>query len=113
MSYWVHLERDGVCVEVASHEEGGTYALGGMDVADLNVTYNYSECYRLCGFSIRDLHERRAGDTVTMLEQVVAFLGDRPYTADHWAPTPGNAGHAAAVLLAWARQHPDAVWEVL
>src|SRR4029077_6146288 len=31
---------------------------------------------------------------------------------DYWAPTDGNAGYAASILLGWAKQHPEATWRV-
>lgn len=113
MSYWVHLvDGDGRDVAVEPHREGGTYAPGGIGEARLNVTYNYAECYRLFDFSLRDLQGKRAGDTIDTLAPIVDRLGTQQYQRDYWAPTPGNAGHALCVLLAWARQHPDAIWEV-
>lgn len=33
-------------------------------------------------------------------------------TGGYWADTPGNAGYALSILLAWARQHPGATWKV-
>lgn len=111
MSYWVYLMDGDEAVEVTRHSEGGTFVLGGTDVAELNVTYNYSGAYSLCDFSIRGLHLEVAGDTISKLQQVVKFLGVCKHT-DYWRATPGNAGHAANILLRWARQHPDAVWRV-
>ena len=93
------------------HSEGGTYAIDGVSVAELNITYNYGECYRLCNFSLRDLYSKKAKDTISELERVISCLGVKQYTRDYWAPTPGNAGYACSILLAWARQHPEAVWE--
>jgi len=60
---------------------------------------------------------RSAGSKVgaeaeAILAHVVEVLGDEPYKTDYWAPTPGNAGHAAAILLGWAKLYPDATFEV-
>lgn len=46
MSYWVYLENSDGPVEVESHSDGGTYALGGTTDAELNVTYNYGWLFR-------------------------------------------------------------------
>lgn len=47
MSWWVYLNgEDGEPVEVERHAEGGTYAVGGVPKAELNVTYNYGTYYR-------------------------------------------------------------------
>jgi len=109
MSYDVSLVGAG---PVERFMKGGTYALGGSTDAYLNITYNYSECYSLCGFSLRDLHGKKAIDTIEDLENAVEFLGTKKYAIDYWAPTPGNAGHALSVLLKWARQYPDGIWQV-
>jgi hypothetical protein len=106
MSYWVYLNGAGGPVPVERHEEGGTYAIGGIGTAELNVTYNYARF-----FDFRALDGKRAADTVEHIGMAVQTLGvDRD--PDYWKPTPGNAGHALAILLRWAEQHPDAVWEV-
>jgi hypothetical protein len=116
MSHWVYLRKDGgMPVDVPRHEEGGTYALGGMDTAELNVTYNYSEVYAVIwdGKGLREMLDgQRAGDVASVLEQAVEKLGTRQYTRDYWAPTPGNAGYALSILLGWARENPDAIFEV-
>jgi hypothetical protein len=115
MSWYVMLYAGEECVKVESHEEGGTYVLGGTDVADLNVTYNYSWFY----YRFLDaedglywLNGKKAKDTIERLEKAVEELGTDQYQNDYWAPTHGNAGHALNILLVWAKQHPDAMWEV-
>lgn len=117
MSHDVSLMRDGQTVEVEHHAgEGGTYALGGSQSADLNITYNYSECYALCPRfqaigRVRGLDGMSGADAIPILAEAVEILGTKKY-ADYWAPTPGNAGYALSILLGWARQHPDAVFSV-
>ena len=118
ISYDVYLRHEnGETCEVPRVEEGGTFVFGGSTEAELNVTYNYGECYHLVpirygvSFSIKFLDGMQAKNVIPILEHVVEVLGDKPYP-DYWAPTPGNAGHAAAILLKWARLHPDATFEV-
>ena len=111
MSYWIYLEKDGKTVEVDNHSEGGTYVLGGTTEADMSVTYNYSMVTIPVGFRFSGLHDVSAADSIPTLERVVKELGTEQ-DDDYWAPTPGNAGYAANILLKWARQHPDAVWRV-
>ena len=106
MSYWVSLEIDGVSVSVSSYAEGGTQVIGGSTEADLNVTGNYGKYY-----SVRSLHERKAGDTVDELRTQVDALGTER-DLDYWASTPGNVGYMASILLAWAEQYPEAIWRV-
>jgi hypothetical protein len=164
MSFWVYLEQDGEEVSVENHEEGGTYAIGGTQAAELTVTYNYSPHYFRAldaEKGLRWLHGQKARACVSRMEKAVADLGtlpnrdpfwqldfmglpseeyerwkarfggkdlDAPENAQvlreavaagafcdggaYWKPTPGNAGDALNVLLAWARQHPDATFRV-
>lgn len=113
MSYDLGLYHDSKPVQVERHQEGGTYALGGITEAELNITYNYSWFfYRFFDKEkgIRWLYGKQAKDTVERLEFAVKELGAIKYS-DYWAPTPGNAGHALLILLGWANQHPKAIWQ--
>lgn len=115
MSWWVYLEgKDGVAVSVDNHSEGGTYAIGGVGAAELNVTYNYGGIFHAAfdGLGFRDaLHGKKAKDVTPLLKRACAKLGNQP-SDDYWESTEGNAGHALAVLYGWALQHPDAVFRV-
>jgi len=126
MSMWIDLrDAKGNTAEVASFEAGGSYALGGSTDASLNVTYNYSAmtyALRIPNPNITDdngcewwsfwsLNGMSAADTIATLEQIVEWCGVKQWN-DYWAPTPGNVGYAASILLAWAKQYPDYVWDV-
>lgn len=116
MSWWISLVGlDGEPVEVEPFSEGGTRVVGGSAEASLNVTYNYGECFRLVPIVITegggDLHGKKAAEVTPLLRKAVEVLGTRTFK-DYWAPTPGNAGFALSILLKWAEQHPDAVFEV-
>ena len=111
MSYDVELRQDEKVVKVESHEEGGTYVMGGCDSARLNITYNYAPVYALLHFSIRDLNGCQAKDTIRRLVHTVEKLGTYQ-DEDYWAATTGNAGYAANILLNWALLYPEAIWEV-
>lgn len=108
----VLLGKDGQPVQVDRHRDGGTYVLGGTTEADLNITYNYGgHIFPWIDGGIRGLHGKRAGDCIDDLTRAVEALGverDRYY----WAATPGNAGYALSILLRWARQHPNATFDV-
>jgi hypothetical protein len=107
MGYWIDLQDDkGVAVTVPHHSEGGTYAVGGIDVASIYVTYNYSE-----RFDFASLHDKTAFETFSLLRQAVLLLGVTR-DEDYWKPTPGNAGYAASILLWWAALHPEGRWSV-
>lgn len=119
MSWDVYLEKDGTPVDVPRHEEGGTYALGGITEAELNVTYNYGREFRhVWPEPLPDsnclkhmLDGRTAEETIAPLAAAIEKLGT---TRDdyYWAATPGNAGYALSLLLGWARANPDATWRV-
>ena len=87
-------------------EEGGTFAIGGSDAAELNVTYNYAP-----HFSFRDLDGMTGTQSLAPLEHAVNMLGTEQ-DPDYWKSTKGNAGYACNVLLGFAREHPDGVWRV-
>lgn len=114
MSYDISLiDKDGEPVTVELFEEGGTLPLGGTDKTTLNVTYNYSMHFyshldHVKG--IRWLYGKQAKDTIKQLEQAVKELG-MEQNSDYWLATEGNAGYALSILLKWAKQHPEAIWE--
>lgn len=109
MSYWIYLKdggEDGATLPVESHEEGGTYCLGGTPEAMINVTYNYAK-----HFTFRDLHLKKAKETEPALAAAVEKLGTKQ-DDDYWKPTEGNVGYCCKILLDWAKQHPEGVWVV-
>lgn len=83
----------------------------GIETAEMDVTYNYSKHYdNIHEDGIRWIYGKTGAEVVPVLERAVALLGtDRD--DDYWKPTRGNAGHALAVLLSWARLHPEAVFD--
>jgi len=100
-------------VLVESHEEGGTYVLGGTMSAELNVTYNYSPFFHKAldvEEGIRWLYGKTGRETSERLLKAVDALGT-VRDADYWKATPGNAGRALSILYVWATKHPDAVFE--
>jgi hypothetical protein len=114
MSYWVYLMGETGPVEVERYSEGGTHVLGGTSQATLNVTYNYNARYVEAwdGASLREaLHGKKASEAILPLEYAIALLGTER-AEDYWKATPGNAGYALSILLGWAREHPEATFEV-
>jgi len=114
MSWWVSLSKDGKLVKVESHVEGATYCLEGSDGADLNITYNYSPHY----YNSLDkrkglewLDGKKAKEALARLERAIKELGTEKDN-DYWKSTPGNAGYALLILLKWAKQYPEAIFEV-
>lgn len=112
MSYDVGLYEKKL-VKVKPHEEGGTFVLGGVDRAELNITYNYSQhFYRELDREkgLRWLYGKTGEDVIPHLEKAIAVLGVER-DSDYWLDTKGNAGYALSILLGWAKQHPTAVFD--
>ncbi len=107
MSWDIYLrDEEGRSVTVERHQEGGTYALGGITEAELNVTYNYGKHFR---FPCLDgLTGAEAG---AILHEAIWRLG-KDRDPDYWKPTEGNVRHACEILFAWANQNPTAKFEV-
>lgn len=112
MSYDLGLYINDVPVKVKHFAEGGTQVMGGTDDAELNITYNYSWFYYQCldkENGLRWLYGKSGKEAEPRLSAAVEILGTRQ-NSDYWADTPGNAGHALNILLEWARQYPDAIF---
>ena len=101
-------------VAVERHAEGGTYALGGIESAELNITYNYGGLFREAwdGVGLKEaLDGKRAEDVIEALSHAVKHLGTEQ-AAGYWEATAGNAGYSLGILLGWAQQYPDARFRV-
>lgn len=114
MGWDIDLADNNGTVRVQSHQEGSIIAVGGSDLAEMTVTYNYGRLFYLAldreqGFNWLD--GKKAQDTIERLEQAITALGTQR-DPDYWKDTPGNAGHLLSVLLSWARQHPNAIFHV-
>lgn len=114
MSYDIYMRyKDGRGLIVPSHEDGGTYQLGGNDHGWLNITYNYSYFYYKeidSKLGIRWLYHKDGATCQPVLEKAIEALGTRKED-DYWLPTPGNAGYALSRLLEWCKLHPEAIFE--
>lgn len=113
MSYDVGLCQDGKAVNVDRFAEGGTQVLDGSTEAVLNITYNYAPFfYQFLDEKegLRSLYGKTGREAIAPLESAIEKLGvDRH--PNYWEATPGNAGYALSVLLGWAQQHPDAIFD--
>ena len=91
---------------------GGTYALGGTNALELNVTYNYSEhFYRVLGpEGIRTIYGMTGLESLPLLAAAAAALGsDRD--EDYWKPTEGNAQKALLDLAQLALWGLEGEWK--
>lgn len=114
MSYDLGLfDNDQKPVQVERHTEGGTLVLGGTTDAELNITYNYGRFYYEWldeEQGLRWLYGKSGAETTERLTRAIAVLGIYQ-DEDYWKGTPGNAGYALTILLSWAAQYPDAIWD--
>ena len=134
MSWWVYLQDHGqkpwcsfgddgpdACpepcypnVEIDSFQDGGTQAIGGSNVAELNITYNYGKFYYqfLDGeIGLRWLMGKSGKEALPRLILAVDQLG-AVRDKDYWAATAGNAGATLALLAQWAKAYPEAIFRV-
>lgn len=116
MSYDVTLV-DPVTGDVLELDEahrlrGGTYAIGGTTLCELNVTYNYARHFHPLGeHGLRSLDGKPAAETLPALDALIGMLANDA-DDDYWAPTEGNAKRALCALRSLARLRPDGVWRV-
>ena len=112
MSWWISLVKDERKVQVSSHVEGGVINVDGEDEATMSVTYNYAPLFaNALGCGMRDMNGVSGADSMPILEAGVTKLGTER-SDNYWDATYGNAGQVLAVMLDWAKAHPDAVWQV-
>ena len=91
---------------------GGIYCLSGCNDLWLNVTFNYAPVIaKVMPCGIKGLDGKTAVDTIPLLEQAVAKLGDKT-NDDYWKATEGNVKRALNGLLAFAKMRPDGVWYI-
>ena len=113
MSYDVSLHdpvTGNLCEMTEQVPAGGTYALGDRRACEFNITYNYAEVF---GGLVRELAGRTTAEALPALEAFVnAHPTAKPYEADYWAPTIGNAKAAVEVLVSFSKAHPAGVWRV-
>jgi hypothetical protein len=94
--------------------KGGTYALGGTDRAELNITYNYGKHWGKAfgeGKHLRDLDAVSGKDSLPILWQAINNLGD-DVDEDYWKPTEGNVKAALRNMALLAAQCPDGIWSI-
>jgi len=107
MSYWIYLkDKNGGTVEVDSHAEGASANFWGSPRATLNVTVNYRAL-----FNFNSLYGLTGQESIAHLREAVLTLGTQK-DDNHWGVTFGNVGHHCSILLEWAENNPQAVWDV-
>ena len=116
MSYDCYL-KDAVTGETLQSDtehfiRGGTCCIGGCKDLWLNVTFNYAPIIaKVMPCGIKGFDGKTAVDTIPLLEQAIAKLGD-DVVDDYWTATEGNVKRALNGLLALAKMRPDGVWYI-
>lgn len=118
MSWTVYLnddDGDTIVFDKPVHQAGGTIQLGECYSAEMHsVTYNYSDHYYKLypdeGF--RTFNGMLAQTSIPLLEYGLKLLDPKTETLDYWAPTEGNARKVLETMLAWAKEAPNAIWDV-
>ena len=92
--------------------KGGTYCMGGSELAELNITYNYSEILeRVLGEAgIRALYGKTGSQSLEMLTAALKKLAEEPPDNDYWKATDGNVRMALIAVLDLATMCPDGIW---
>jgi len=92
--------------------KGGTYAVGGTNLAELNITWNYASIYhdRFGPNGIRIIYGKTGIESIPILKKAISQLGD-DVNEDYWNATEGNAKIALVHLLALAQLRPDGIWD--
>ena len=79
--------------------EGSTFLIGGNNLAEIKVTYNYSPHYRdVWGHNLYGIDGLSTADTQVLLQKAVEELGTEE-SSDYWRATRGNAGAALQAIL--------------
>jgi hypothetical protein len=115
MSYDIRLKNpitgDTLTLDEPHQMKGGTYAFGGTDRAELNVTYNYAKHFVTIGEKgIRSIYGMTGAESIPVLKRAIEVLKD-DVNEDYWKATEGNAKAALLQLLALAQMRPDGVWD--
>lgn len=88
---------------------GGTYALGGTDEAEFNITYNYSKWFYKHidkDLGLRFLNNKTVKEVKVILEKAISEMSGDPST-NYWDATEGNAKRSLEKLLALANMCDD------
>lgn len=117
MSYDFYLTEPGtgdtIILDQPHQIKGGTFALGGTNEAELNITWNYAKhyCRVICPkLGVKKIIGMTGKDSIVLLEQAAEKLGDNVDETDYWNPTEGNAKQALLGLITLAKMRPDGVW---
>lgn len=117
MSYDVELiepvSRQCIDLGFTHRMAGGTFAIGGTSMCELNITYNYSRhFYRVLDTEagLRKLYGMTGAESIPLLDKAIDALKD-DVSENYWEATEGNAKRALTQLRAFAYLRPDGIWQ--
>ena len=90
---------------------GGTYAVSGTTLAELNITWNYSQyfCKVFGDDGIRSIYGLTGEESLPILESAARKLKD-DVDDNYWKATEGNAKRALSHLIILAVLAPNGIW---
>lgn len=95
--------------QIAKAEEDGEANINFR--AEIDITTNYSKRIReVANMHLSDLRGKCATEGAAMLMPLITGLGDET-NPNYWKPADGNIKRIALILLEWAFQHPNAVFQ--
>jgi len=96
MSYDIRaIDNKGETVKIKYHFiKGGTYAVFGSDLAEFNMTYNYSDILnKVIKGGIWALQDIKVIDSIKILNEAIMKLKDKK-DKNYWKSTEGNVKEA-------------------
>jgi len=72
MSWWLTIKENGRLVTVDKFEAGGTQVVGGSDIAELNITYNYGKL-----FPFKELNRKLGKTGLKLVNEFISKLEDK------------------------------------
>jgi len=74
MSWWLHYKdrKTGEILKVERFEEGGTYPVGGLDIAEVNITYNYGKY-----FPFGRLNKKTGKEALRLINRFIKRIEDK------------------------------------
>ncbi len=107
MSFQVALmEPDSAIAATVLRRREGWSTTVAPEPATVEVAYEFGDF-----FAFEALDRKTGRETIDQLRDAVLELGLRQLP-DWTLPSRGNVGVVCAMLLSWACEHPEAVWQV-
>lgn len=95
-------------------EMGATYPIGGSDMLELSITYNYAPFFKKAFESeqgIKILHNTHTLFSIPIIVRAISKLTDDA-TDNYWDATEGNSKKALQDILWLSAIGYDGVWKV-